>query len=63
MTDDKVIVDELTVEELSEVKGGIPYEKPELFSLEEGNIVCAAGVICRPGHGAICDVGTFDPDG
>jgi len=63
MIDDKVKLDELTVEELSDVKGGIPYEKPELISLEEGNIVCASGVICRSGYGAICDVGIFDPDG
>ena len=49
MTDKKKKMDELTAEELSEVKGGIPYEKPDLISLEAGIMICKTGYKCECG--------------
>jgi len=59
MNDDKVKLDELTVNELSEVKGGLPYEKPDLISLEAGKIICNSGTSCDDGLGGRCDTGTY----
>jgi len=58
MTDKKKKMDELTGEELLEVKGGIPYEKPNLISLEAGKKVCNNGIVCDNGLGGNCDRGT-----
>jgi len=51
MTDDNVKFDELTTGELSDVKGGIPYEKPLLISFEDAKYTCSTGVACNTGDG------------
>jgi len=59
MNDDKVKSDELTVSELSEVKGGLPYEKPLLISFEDAKHTCNEGLVCSTGDGInACTVGS-----
>ena len=64
MSDEKKQIDQLTRDDLKEVKGGIPYEKPELIdlSITTDDDICKKGRICRDGgadcsSGYICSVG------
>ena len=53
MIGDKKISDNLTKEELKNVKGGIPYEKPELIDFEAASATyCKVGKHCESGDGS-----------
>jgi hypothetical protein len=72
--DDKKVndgFDLLSREDLDNVTGGIPYEKPCLISFIDGRILCYSGDLCnigsfddgpgcRPGYN--CEVGPVVPD-
>ncbi len=67
MADDKKESGKLSREELKEVKGGIPYEKPELIEFDAAKGTCKIGRICTGGgddclHGKICNTGKFGTD-
>lgn len=51
------LTDLLSQEELKEVKGGIPYETPELYDISILNETCGTGRICSGGSGTSCDDG------
>jgi hypothetical protein len=70
----RIIMDEkkwnavkLNGEELSQVTGGIPYEKPVLILLDEIFGACNTGTVCKIGdfntdlckNGGSCKVGGF----
>ena len=59
MTDEKKNLNQLTREDLKEVKGGIPYEKPNLLELTGDGTSCTVGIHCDSGHngGEICSTG------
>jgi len=69
MSDEKKNFDQLSLDELGDVKGGIPYEKPELLELSEGVTSCSTGVHCDSGFnggercatGLVCSTGSHGP--
>jgi hypothetical protein len=68
MADKKNKFDELNQGELKDVKGGIPYEPPDLVELSSINGDCDHGLVCRAGSnldctdGADCRIGRPKPD-
>lgn len=65
----KEVVDHLSLDDLKEVRGGIPYETPEIYDISNLNGECKKGRVCSNGHtdkcnfGTICDTGfTLDND-
>jgi len=54
-------LESLSGDELREVKGGIPYEKPDLIDLSDPDVQCKIGVVCTSGDGiglnSKCDIG------
>jgi hypothetical protein len=58
MTDENKRPHRLTSGELSGVRGGIPYEKPDLIALEAASRDCNTGILCKTGGGASdCNMG------
>ena len=59
MTDEKKYPSKLSRDDLKEVKGGIPYEKPDLLELTRAVTSCTTGKHCDNGHngGESCDAG------
>ena len=49
---------QLTREDLKEVKGGIPYEQPDLIELSNPLAECGVGRICAGGSGTTCKDGS-----
>ncbi len=67
MADKKKDAGKLSREEQKEVKGGIPYIKPELIELDAAKRECSIGQLCDTGgetchHGKTCDTGSFGTD-
>ncbi len=67
MKDEERNPDQLNTEELKEVKGGIPYEMPNLVELAGGGFTCDVGTHCDSGgdnycsFGRTCSKGIHDP--
>jgi len=59
MADKKKKLDQLTLDELKDVKGGIPYERPDLleFSAELSKTYCNIGSHCDDGENGNCSNG------
>jgi len=47
---DQMKVDQLSMESLKEVKGGIPYESPSMEELAAAGAKCGGGSVCWQGH-------------
>jgi len=70
--EDKKQFEQLNRDSQAEIKGGIPYEKPVLISLDSTEGTCGVGTYCDKGNpaaqlckdGSVCSVGdtsTIDP--
>ncbi len=70
MPDKKKNSGKLTRVELKDVKGGIPYLKPDLIMLAGSSTSCTPGIHCDSGHnggescssGLTCSSGTHGPN-
>lgn len=56
---------QLDSHELKEIKGGIPYEAPQIYDISILNLVCGTGTSCSDGGvrcltGKVCSKGTID---
>ncbi len=66
MIEEKKATGQLSADELKEVRGGIPYEKPGLFEISGAATSCSVGIHCDSGEnqgqhchtGATCSTGT-----
>jgi hypothetical protein len=63
------MLDHLSNEELTNTRGGVPYEKPLLiiFDAERAKVTCKEGMTCSVGNstcgvGYYCKTGDFDPE-
>lgn len=56
-----VNMEQLSKEELAEVNGGIPYEKPMFFLLDGVNGLCSGGTVCSDGSAStgLCEKGSY----
>jgi len=69
MAMDDIKLDQLTLDELKDVKGGIPYESPELYDISILDGSCGGGLVCKGGDveankcddGGICSRGKTGP--